>query len=216
MSARPVLRRQPAGAAGSAVHLPAAGDLAPSRRTGCRVLVPFGKRTVAGVVLRTHNEPPAAAPREALRLARRGAGAGRRPAQAGPLDLRILLRAAGRNSARDDAAGGRYPPRQGLLADLLGPRRGAPVSFRRRVARSGGGAAAACWTPARSPALIWRARSKRPRPFSARWRRKDWWRSEDRTGARRHRAAPQRSSACSQTCRGQPAAPIAPAGSRMR
>ncbi len=37
-------------------------------KTGCRVLVPFGKRTIAGVVLRTHNEPPAAEPREALRL----------------------------------------------------------------------------------------------------------------------------------------------------
>ncbi|HEY1754758.1 MAG TPA: primosomal protein N' [Bryobacteraceae bacterium] len=37
-------------------------------KTGCRVLVPFGKRTVAGVVLRTHSEPPSTQPREALRL----------------------------------------------------------------------------------------------------------------------------------------------------
>ncbi len=37
-------------------------------RTGCRVLVPFGKRTVAGVVLGIHNQPPEATPREALRL----------------------------------------------------------------------------------------------------------------------------------------------------
>jgi primosomal protein N' (replication factor Y) len=37
-------------------------------QTGCRLLVPFGKRTVAGVVLRTHAEPPATPPREALRL----------------------------------------------------------------------------------------------------------------------------------------------------
>ncbi len=37
-------------------------------RTGCRVLVPFGKRTVAGVVLRTHDDPPQATTREALRL----------------------------------------------------------------------------------------------------------------------------------------------------
>src|SRR5579863_4131913 len=37
-------------------------------QTGCRLLVPFGKRTVAGVVLRTHGEAPAAEPREALRL----------------------------------------------------------------------------------------------------------------------------------------------------
>ena len=37
-------------------------------KTGCRLLVPFGKRTVAGVVLRTHGEAPAAEPREALRL----------------------------------------------------------------------------------------------------------------------------------------------------
>jgi primosomal protein N' (replication factor Y) (superfamily II helicase) len=35
---------------------------------GCRVLVPFGKRTVAGVVLRTHSEAPASAAREALKL----------------------------------------------------------------------------------------------------------------------------------------------------
>ena len=35
---------------------------------GCRLLVPFGKRTVAGVVLRTHNEAPTTQPREALRL----------------------------------------------------------------------------------------------------------------------------------------------------
>ncbi len=37
-------------------------------RAGCRVLVPFGKRTLAGVVLRTHDEPPQTAPREVLRL----------------------------------------------------------------------------------------------------------------------------------------------------
>src|SRR5580698_3573441 len=37
-------------------------------KTGCRVLVPFGKRTIAGVVLRTHDEAPSTAPREALRL----------------------------------------------------------------------------------------------------------------------------------------------------
>src|SRR3984957_17375950 len=37
-------------------------------RTGCRVLVPFGTRKLTGVVLATHDHPPAAAPREALRL----------------------------------------------------------------------------------------------------------------------------------------------------
>ncbi len=37
-------------------------------RTGCRVLVPFGARKLAGVVVRTHDEHPAAAAREALRL----------------------------------------------------------------------------------------------------------------------------------------------------
>ena len=42
--------------------------LRPRVKTGCRVLVPFGKRTVAGVVLRTHNEAPSTTPREALRL----------------------------------------------------------------------------------------------------------------------------------------------------
>jgi primosomal protein N' (replication factor Y) (superfamily II helicase) len=42
--------------------------LRPRVKTGCRVLVPFGKRTVAGVVLRTHDEAPSTAPREALRL----------------------------------------------------------------------------------------------------------------------------------------------------
>jgi len=35
---------------------------------GCRVLVPFGSRTMTGVVLRTHSDPPAGAAREALRL----------------------------------------------------------------------------------------------------------------------------------------------------
>jgi primosomal protein N' (replication factor Y) len=37
-------------------------------RTGCRVLVPFGMRKLAGIVLRTHHEPPEAALREVLRL----------------------------------------------------------------------------------------------------------------------------------------------------
>jgi primosomal protein N' (replication factor Y) len=37
-------------------------------RIGCRVLVPFGARKLAGVVLRTHDEPPASGAREALRL----------------------------------------------------------------------------------------------------------------------------------------------------
>ena len=37
-------------------------------RTGCRMLVPFGTRKLTGVVLRTHDEPPAAAAREALKL----------------------------------------------------------------------------------------------------------------------------------------------------
>jgi primosomal protein N' (replication factor Y) (superfamily II helicase) len=37
-------------------------------RTGCRVLVPFGARKLTGVVLRTHDDPPAAAAREALKL----------------------------------------------------------------------------------------------------------------------------------------------------
>jgi ABC-type transporter Mla maintaining outer membrane lipid asymmetry ATPase subunit MlaF len=36
--------------------------------TGCRVLVPFGTRKLAGVVLRTHDEPPSSGAREALRL----------------------------------------------------------------------------------------------------------------------------------------------------
>jgi primosomal protein N' len=35
---------------------------------GCRVLVPFGSRTVAGVVLRAHDEAPPGGAREALRL----------------------------------------------------------------------------------------------------------------------------------------------------
>src|SRR5450759_1979279 len=35
---------------------------------GCRVLVPFGPRRLTGVVLRTHDDPPAMAAREALRL----------------------------------------------------------------------------------------------------------------------------------------------------
>ncbi|PYT15668.1 MAG: primosomal protein N' [Acidobacteria bacterium] len=37
-------------------------------RAGCRLLVPFGTRKLTGVVLRTHDEPPASAAREALRL----------------------------------------------------------------------------------------------------------------------------------------------------
>src|SRR5712671_1061291 len=35
---------------------------------GCRVLVPFGPRRLTGVVLRTHDDPPAMETREALRL----------------------------------------------------------------------------------------------------------------------------------------------------
>ncbi len=37
-------------------------------QVGCRMLVPFGTRKLAGVVLRTHDEPPASTAREALRL----------------------------------------------------------------------------------------------------------------------------------------------------
>jgi primosomal protein N' (replication factor Y) len=37
-------------------------------RTGSRVLAPFGTRKLAGVVLRTHDDRPASAPRELLRL----------------------------------------------------------------------------------------------------------------------------------------------------
>ena len=37
-------------------------------RSGCRVLVPFGARKLTGVVLRTHDDPPEAPAREALRL----------------------------------------------------------------------------------------------------------------------------------------------------
>jgi len=37
-------------------------------RTGCRVLVPFGSRKLTGVVLRTHDDPPSAPAREALKL----------------------------------------------------------------------------------------------------------------------------------------------------
>jgi primosomal protein N' (replication factor Y) len=37
-------------------------------RAGCRVLAPFGGRKLAGVVLRTHSDPPSQAPRELLRL----------------------------------------------------------------------------------------------------------------------------------------------------
>lgn len=37
-------------------------------RTGCRVLVPFGARKLTGVIVRAHNDPPEAEPRDALRL----------------------------------------------------------------------------------------------------------------------------------------------------
>ena len=37
-------------------------------RAGCRVLVPFGARKLAGVVLRTHDDPPGSAARDVLRL----------------------------------------------------------------------------------------------------------------------------------------------------
>ena len=35
---------------------------------GCRLVVPFGPRKLTGVILRCHDEPPAMATREALRL----------------------------------------------------------------------------------------------------------------------------------------------------
>jgi len=37
-------------------------------RTGCRILVPFGARKLTGVIVRTHNDPPDAQARDALRL----------------------------------------------------------------------------------------------------------------------------------------------------
>jgi primosomal protein N' (replication factor Y) len=47
-------------------HLPE--TLRHRARAGCRVIVPFGARKLTGVVLRAHNDAPAAATREALRL----------------------------------------------------------------------------------------------------------------------------------------------------
>ena len=37
-------------------------------RPGCRLVVPFGSRKLTGVVLACHDDPPAAAAREAMRL----------------------------------------------------------------------------------------------------------------------------------------------------
>jgi hypothetical protein len=56
----------------------------------------------------------------------------------GPLDRRLLLRAAGRSAARHAAAGVGDPARQSLVADRRRPRRRAPASVRRRARRSGG------------------------------------------------------------------------------
>ena len=85
-------------------------------KPGCRLLVPFGGA-------QADRDRVAGARRCARgRRARSAAAAGQRPgaqrgaAGAGPLDRRLLLRAAGRGSAHHGAARGRDPPREGLLA----------------------------------------------------------------------------------------------------
>ncbi len=37
-------------------------------RVGCRILVPFGKRKLTGIVVATHDQPPESGAKEALRL----------------------------------------------------------------------------------------------------------------------------------------------------
>jgi len=62
------LRRQPAGADGSAIHLRAARDTAAPRAPGQPHRGAIRTRKLTGVILRCHDEPPAMAAREALRL----------------------------------------------------------------------------------------------------------------------------------------------------
>ena len=118
-------------------------------QTGCRVLVPFGKRTVAGVVLRVHNDPPPTEPREALRLLDEEPvldegllKLGRWIADYYCAPLGETLRAM-----TPLAADIRHGKR--VFAHIGGPRRGSPVSFRRSRGGCGRRACCAFWTRAR-------------------------------------------------------------------
>ena len=102
---------------------------------GCRVLAPFGTRTLTGLVLKTHTDPPQGpAPRNPA-PARRRTRPRRRTTPTRKMDRRLLLRPAGRNPARHDAPSRRDPPRQSLLADEIRPRRRPPIAPRLRRSR---------------------------------------------------------------------------------
>ena len=104
-------------------------------KPGSRIVVPFGPRKLTGVILRCHDEDPAW-PAQSAAPDRYRAGAERRTDRAGPLDLRLLLRAAGRSAARCC----RSPPisaGQDLVADRRRARRFETTSARRRAGRPG-------------------------------------------------------------------------------
>ncbi len=105
---------------------------------GSRLVVPFGPRKLTGVILRCHDDPPAMATREALRLIDAEPVLDRRTAGAGTLDRRLLLRAAGRRAARHAAAGVGNSPGQSLVADRCRARRRAAVAARFVAGRPGG------------------------------------------------------------------------------
>ena len=78
-------------------------------RAGCRVLAPFGVRKLTGIILRCHSDEPSGAAARGHAATRPGAGAGRRHARARALDRVVLLRAARRSAAHDDALERRGP-----------------------------------------------------------------------------------------------------------
>ena len=112
------------------------------------------------------------AAREALRLIDTEPVLGCGTAGAGPLDRRLLLRAARRSAARHAAAGLGNPPRQNLVADRCRPRRRAPAAPRFRARRSGASRSCACWKSARSPRRISPKRCRWPTRRSASLERK--------------------------------------------
>ena len=111
---------------------------------GCRVLVPFGPRKLTGVVVRVHDDQPEGPLKEVLRLVDEEPVLGRRAALARPLDLAVLLRAAGRGAARHDSALWRSPQEQAIFAHRCRPRCRAPaaVSGHRRRSRAASAALA--------------------------------------------------------------------------
>jgi primosomal protein N' len=116
-------------------------------KPGCRLAVPFGPRKLTGLILRCHDEKPAMATREALRLIDSDAVLSGELIALGRWIAGYYCAPLGGNPARED-----------LVADGFRPRRRAPTAARFGTRRSGGRSAA----PARTAAALRRLAGQDP------------------------------------------------------